>query len=118
MRRESRASLLEKRPSRGLWGGLWSFPECNPDEIDTTIARLGFEPLKREVLTGFRHTFTHFHLDITPVLVKSNHLNTTSESNQRVWYSLDQPMEIGLTRPVTKLINQLKPSLSKPGQQQ
>ena len=29
MTRESR--LLERRPPAGVWGGLWSFPECPPE---------------------------------------------------------------------------------------
>jgi A/G-specific adenine glycosylase len=91
--------LLEKRPSSGLWGGLWSFPECDESGL----------PKNHMCLGSFRHTFTHFHLDITPVHVKSDaYPENVSESGQQCWYDLDEPPEIGLTRPVTKLINTLK----------
>jgi A/G-specific adenine glycosylase len=106
--------LLEKRPDQGLWGGLWGFPECRMDEIADVISRLGLEPHESELLESFRHTFTHFHLDITPVLVKLNHADKVNDSNQQLWYSRDHPIEIGLTHPVTKLIKQLEPSL-QPG---
>ncbi|MEX2327737.1 MAG: A/G-specific adenine glycosylase [Pseudomonadales bacterium] len=101
--------LLEKRDSRGVWGGLWSFPECAPGELDETLAN--FPPgSSRDDLSPFRHTFTHFHLDITPV-----HINLPDtadyeirEASKRCWYSLTQPVEIGLAGPVTKLINELR----------
>nr|VFJ94176.1 MAG: A/G-specific DNA-adenine glycosylase [Candidatus Kentron sp. H]VFJ94874.1 MAG: A/G-specific DNA-adenine glycosylase [Candidatus Kentron sp. H]VFK01376.1 MAG: A/G-specific DNA-adenine glycosylase [Candidatus Kentron sp. H] len=63
--------LLEKRPPTGIWGGLWGFPECPPEEdMDAwCVARFGAGPTAVEHLPPFRHTFTHFHLDIRPVLV-------------------------------------------------
>ena len=101
--------LLEKRPSAGLWGGLWSFPECDHDETDLALSILGIEAVNQKVLPAFRHTFTHFHLDITPILVKSSPSNhQVSEPDRHVWYSLDQPPEIGLTGPVTKIIEQIR----------
>jgi A/G-specific adenine glycosylase len=101
--------LLEKRPNAGLWGGLWSFPECDHDKADAVLSNLGIEVENQNVLPPFRHTFTHFHLDITPILVKSSPAShRVSEPGRHVWYSLDQPPEIGLTGPVTKIIDQLR----------
>ncbi len=110
--------LLQKRPSTGVWGGLWSFPECGEHEIESTLERLMVESFKCEALTSFRHTFTHFHLDITPILVKSGTISadqdgargdlpSVNEAAQKLWYHPDQPLAIGLTGPVTKLISQL-----------
>ena len=101
--------MLQKRPNSGLWGGLWSFPECEADDIAATLDALGIAPEEISTLTGFRHTFTHFHLDISPVHVKCTiSPGAIQDANQRCWYSLDNPAEIGLTRPVTKLLNQLR----------
>jgi A/G-specific adenine glycosylase len=101
--------LLEKRASRGLWGGLWSFPECAADELDDTLSNFP-TGTSSDYLSPFRHTFTHFHLDITPVHIR---LPDTAdyeirEANKRCWYSLAQPAEIGLAGPVTRLINDLR----------
>ena len=90
--------LLQQRPPSGLWGGLWSFPEC--DEIDLE-AQVNGNPAER--LAEFRHTFTHFHLDITPVRIRIHDQSEVTEPNQQ-WYSPSTPSEIGLTRPVTKLL--------------
>jgi len=103
--------LLHKRPSQGLWGGLWSFPECGESEEDSTLLDLGvIKGANKSRLPTFRHTFTHFHLDIAPLIVKlsSDSLsNVISESGTSLWYSTSKPQEIGLTRPVTKILASL-----------
>jgi A/G-specific adenine glycosylase len=102
--------LLQKRPPHGVWGGLWSFPECAAESVDAEIERLapGAQRLESTPLVPFRHTFTHFHLDITPVHAT---LPTTAtmvqEPDACCWYSRQQPAAIGLTRPVTRMIQML-----------
>ena len=97
--------LLEQRPSSGLWGGLWSFPECAEEELNSHPPTTE-KKHKMETLAPFRHTFTHFHLDITPVRVFINSRDRVTEAKQ-LWYSLAAPEAIGLTRPVTKLLERL-----------
>jgi A/G-specific adenine glycosylase len=56
--------LLQRRPSQGLWGGLWSFPECDDQEVHLRLEGLQIlesQISKIEHQTPFRHTFTHFH---------------------------------------------------------
>jgi A/G-specific adenine glycosylase len=98
---------LEKRPSSGIWGGLWCFPEIETPEEgrQRCLDRWGAEPATLETQTGFRHTFSHYHLDITPVMVE---LNTTPhavmEASRQLWYKLRQPPQIGLAAPVASLL--------------
>jgi len=55
-----------------------------------------------------RHTFTHFHLDITPV-----HISVTTEIYQnrtlpnKLWYNVSQPQVCGLAAPVARLLAQI-----------
>lgn len=102
--------LLKQRPSTGLWGGLWSFPECEPSDFADELERL---EVAGEVakLTPFRHTFTHFHLDITPIHVKSMKTRDEVSEPGTLWYSMESPQAIGLTRPVTKIIEHLSKNL-------
>ena len=104
--------LLQKRPSQGLWGGLWSFIECTEEEIDDCLADLVIPKSSlRTSLEKFRHTFTHFHLDISPVVVKltsTKAVNVISKSDTKLWYKAADPQEIGLTRPVTKIMATLQ----------
>jgi len=101
--------LLEKRPETGVWGGLWSFPECAPAEIDSALAHYPRETRQLRLDT-MRHTFTHFHLDITPVHIKLHEdIAMIAEPGRQCWFSPAAPHAIGLTRPVTKLIERMNP---------
>jgi A/G-specific adenine glycosylase len=60
--------LLEKRPQKGIWAGLWSLPEIDMHEIasEVTFQRFGLEVEAQEPLAIVQHAFTHFKLAITP----------------------------------------------------
>lgn len=103
IRNQDQHYWLEKRPPQGLWGSLWSFPETDAENLDATLQRLGMSGTPRP-LEGFRHTFSHFHLDITPVLIETKKTPSVVNENGMGWYSLDKPDEIGLTRPVTIIL--------------
>jgi len=64
--------LMEKRPPSGIWGGLWSLPEMAMDEKVDSAVRNNWQLTvnKHRDLPVFRHTFSHFHLDITPCEVE------------------------------------------------
>jgi A/G-specific adenine glycosylase len=104
------AWLLEQRPPAGIWGGLWCFPEVAEAGDAAAWCRdtLQAEPVASEPLAGFRHTFSHYHLDITPVVI---HLASASEAvtegGGRLWYDPEAPPRIGLAAPVRRLIETL-----------
>ena len=59
--------LLEKRPATGIWGGLWSLPECPvAEEAQLAALRLGYPVQARLALPVLVHSFTHFRLTIMP----------------------------------------------------
>ena len=101
--------LLQQRPPSGIWGGLWSLPEYSDgkDSIQQWCKKeLGLVIQHCETQPVFRHTFSHFHLDITPVIsqVKSP-ANHVMEADNRVWYNTQQPESLGLPAPVVKILN-------------
>lgn len=99
--------LLQQRPPSGIWGGLWSFPET-PDLRDLPSG-WNLDISGAEVLEPLRHTFSHYHLDITPVLLASDALkfDTLMEAQPSLWYNSAQPVAIGLAAPVKKLLKRL-----------
>ena len=101
--------LLEKRPLNGIWGGLWSLPELAVEENASSwcLTALGLEVERQERWESRRHTFSHFHLDMLPVLIHAkNEGSRIMEADRRVWYNPDQ--QTGLAAPVARLIEELK----------
>lgn len=104
--------LLEQRPLHGWWGGLWSFPEC------LTFADISLwyqHHFNTPVPTYFpwpplRHTFSHFHLDITPayIPIKVKTCQNMQGSVTQRWHRLTQPSIGGLASPVAYLLKQIK----------
>ena len=100
---------LQQRPSSGLWGGLYGFLET--PSVEDGIAQLlknGITVESTIKLEPFRHTFSHFHLDITPVVavVNSAPQKQVAEMPSK-WFTLNEPIEVGLAAPTTKIIKQL-----------
>ncbi|MEQ8262375.1 A/G-specific adenine glycosylase [Pseudohaliea sp.] len=104
------AWLLEQRPPAGIWGGLWCFPEVtSPGDAETWCRdALQAEPGTGSPLAPFRHTFSHYHLDITPVVIPLDSAGeAVTESGGRLWYDPASPPRIGLAAPVLRLIETL-----------
>lgn len=104
------AVWLEQRPASGIWGGLWCFPETTGLEgvTDWCLDRWGLDPGSIEVWDDFRHTFSHYHLDIRPVQVTLERTPTAiMEAQGQLWYNSRQPQEVGLAAPVASLLKKL-----------
>lgn len=83
--------LLEKRQEKGIWGGLYSFPESITKSTESKTSWISAPRLREYLREGnfimlsagatttkkepplfmsFRHTFTHFHMDIQVYLCR------------------------------------------------
>jgi len=60
--------LFEKRAPLGIWGGLWSLPECAlADDVEVLVrTRFGATIDGSEALPAIAHGFTHFALTMHP----------------------------------------------------
>ncbi len=102
--------LLEKRPPTGIWGGLWSLPEIPAGDSPQSFLMVnGMRQSGRpETWQPIRHTFSHFHLDITPMLITLEvPRNTVMEKGRWHWYDLANPGQLGLAAPVKRLLDAL-----------
>jgi A/G-specific adenine glycosylase len=100
--------MLEKRPARGIWGGLWSLPELPSDSDPATLChnRYGFIAQSQHALPQLSHSFTHFRLHIQPVRVLLAPRRTTSPG--QVWLPPADALDAALPAPVRKLVAQLE----------
>ena len=103
--------LLERRPSSGLWGGLWSLPEISDldDAASFCLDHFRSEPESIERWHAMRHSFSHYHLDIQPLRLQlPATTESVMESDAALWYNVAAPERVGLAAPVTRLLNLLQ----------
>jgi len=102
--------LLEKRPAQGIWGGLWSLPqhEDKTQLIKNLEQSLQGHIQTTDTLPEIRHTFSHFHLTMQPILATiSNTPSQVMAGHLRDWYQPQQLSGIGLAAPIKALLNSL-----------
>ncbi|WP_299794156.1 A/G-specific adenine glycosylase [uncultured Shewanella sp.] len=107
---------LEKRPPAGIWGGLWCFPEFSSrNALETYLVENNLDSHKSEELPGFRHTFSHFHLDITPIYIRIAPPgdNQIMEDKPSLWYNLHNPPKVGLAAATERILASLGSVLIK-----
>ncbi|PJG82433.1 A/G-specific adenine glycosylase [Caviibacterium pharyngocola] len=114
--------LLEQREPSGIWGGLYCFPQFERKADALAYLRAQGVSVYQEWVS-FRHTFSHFHLDIYPIYaelnreqddvdrtdwkkVQENHAEYQSSVSSAVkyWYDPENPDSIGLATPVKNLL--------------
>ncbi|GBH14494.1 Adenine DNA glycosylase [Pseudomonas syringae pv. actinidiae] len=102
---EDGAILLYRRPSSGLWGGLWSLPELDDfDDLQHLATQHALQLGEHHELPGLVHTFSHFQLSIEPWLVKVQESADHVAEADWLWYNLATPPRLGLAAPVKKLL--------------
>ncbi|RKS84650.1 A/G-specific DNA-adenine glycosylase [Orbus hercynius] len=105
---QQRKIWLEKRPPAGIWGGLYCFPQFSSyDDLEKWLATHNITSSKLTQLIAFKHTFSHFHLDIVPIYAQVIKNNACLDESAGCWYHLADPPKIGLATPVSNLLQQL-----------
>lgn len=104
------AVYLERRPAAGIWGGLWSLPELTDGEAgDWCWQTLNSRNSGIEPWATLRHSFSHFDLDIQPVVVRvAGTSRKVADGDDSTWYRIDDSPPGGIAAPVQKLLNTLK----------
>lgn len=101
--------LLEKRGPAGIWGGLWCPPQIEDGQgvVADYLQRSGMRVSERIELEEFAHTFTHFKLHITPVLLRLAHKPKRVEQSGSVWLDVGEALGGAIPAPVRSLLQQL-----------
>lgn len=82
--------LLERRPSDGLWGGLWAFPE-----------KRMFRGGAAKRLAPVEHAFTHFRLVAQPIVFQLR------RASAGMWLDLDDAVAAAVPAPVRAVLRSL-----------
>ncbi|TKB50159.1 A/G-specific adenine glycosylase [Ferrimonas aestuarii] len=103
--------LLQQRPASGIWGGLWCFPQFDTQaQANDYLAQQGINGTQVK-LEKFRHTFSHYHLHIQPVVVKLSSKPAQVQQQPSQWVDIDAPGQLGLAAPTEKLLTELSEHL-------
>lgn len=105
---------LSQRPASGLWGGLYGFLEfTTAEERQYFLLSLSNEMVSQQSLPAFRHTFSHFHLWIAPLVVELNRLpSVVQEQSAATWFTIGNLPEVGLSAPAKQLLEHVAKRLS------
>ncbi len=101
---------LERRPESGIWGGLWSLPELQGNAVDVWCHEiLGSGAMGVESWHMLRHSFSHYDLDIQPIVVRVDApLSKVADSADATWHRLGDKLPGGVAAPVNKLLENLQ----------
>jgi A/G-specific adenine glycosylase len=105
-RRHDGSVLLERRPERGIWGGLWCLPQFDTRAEAEDYLRHTLNSAAPRPLETLRHAFTHFDLVITPLLAHCSGINAPDPA-RHAWYRASVPDALGLPAPISKFLRRL-----------
>ena len=96
------ALLLEKRPAKGIWGGLYCVPCFEKlDDLYAYAERFGIISDGLEEQTTFTHRLTHRLLMITPFQTQQRPSEHLSDG---LWVSSEHLADYGLPKPLIKYL--------------
>jgi A/G-specific adenine glycosylase len=98
--------LLEHRPPSGIWGGLWGLPEFPTRAVARHWCQERFQNPNTESWPAIRHSFTHFDLDLNPLIVKVRERDRAVRDDvEKLWYHPAHPAKVGLPAPIKIIID-------------
>ncbi|MDI1308899.1 MAG: A/G-specific adenine glycosylase [Methylotenera sp.] len=98
--------LLEKRPSTGIWGGLWSFPEAeNSQDTEAIILnKYGIIAENDITLANLTHVFTHFKLHICPQILQVVKQQPQVNQAAHMWVNIEDAIGAAIPTPIRKIL--------------
>jgi len=87
--------LLQKRPPTGVWGGMSCYPELASGSENSAVGKN---------LPAVRHEFTHFTLNITPVVRVLESASPRAMEPGQVWLTVADAIGAAVPAPVRKLL--------------
>jgi A/G-specific adenine glycosylase len=101
--------LFERRPSTGVWAGLWSLPEVAMDANLADVVRTRFgTDCAPAPLAPITHAFTHYTLTLHPKRVAVA-TSRRPPSPGELWMLPDDAINAALPAPIKRLVRSLRP---------
>ncbi|WP_108470764.1 A/G-specific adenine glycosylase [Rhodanobacter thiooxydans] len=111
LRDHDRRVLLERRGPQGVWSGLWSLPEAGDPGSAWRLAQQHAQIDDAQALAPFTHVFSHYRLDIEPLLFdRATARGGIADNPHLRWCSAGELGALGLPAPVRSLLLQINDS--------
>lgn len=103
--------LLERRPSKGVWGGLWVFPEGSAANVRSYCKRnFSVEIGATRKMPVVEHGFTHFRLNIQPIFCS---VRSSRPRERGIWMDVENAMHAAVPAPVKTLLSGLLQTVAR-----
>lgn len=89
-----KAIYFEKRPSPGIWGGLWCLP-CMDETNDA---------IKIKPFITIKHTLTHMRMHLAVTTLSHTEISLWLKETPGKWLQKDEIKNIGLPKPMKQII--------------
>ncbi len=101
--------LLEKRPSSGIWGGLWCPPQFD-DEVGAKgwFMLHGMDASEGVRLETFTHIFSHFKLHITPLKIQLARKSLQVAQAASIWLDVEEALGAAIPTPVRAMLEKVR----------
>jgi A/G-specific adenine glycosylase len=100
--------LLQRRGAQGVWSGLWSLPEAENADHAWREAQRHARIEDAQSLTPFTHVFSHYRLQIQPLLFDhAAPALAIADNDDLRWCSMAELPALGLPAPVRSLLTAL-----------
>ena len=108
---------LEQQHTAGIWGGLLVPPSTESVAGAAVWAGANLGPVRGgpTPMEPFRHTFSHFHLEITPVWIQVAPWDTVADTDSGRWVVPGcQDQQLPTPAPVTRLLEYIAGAPDQP----
>lgn len=104
---------LIKRSQNSIWQELFCFPEFyNFDMLNQWLLNNHYQNIIYRNMTAVKYYISNIHLEIQPIFITINKtINLVNTDG--IWYDLDEPIVIGLPKPVSIMLSKIKSFLLK-----
>lgn len=101
------AVYLEKRPATGIWGGLWCLPSIDVNDCPKTHIHSTYQLETNNIqeLMSFKHSFTHYHLQIKAVSLQTTIRQPLPLQTAGRWFMPNELALLGIAKPISKILH-------------
>mgnify|MGYP001480644069 CR=1 FL=1 len=104
IRRDDNYVLLIKRPTQGIWGGLYSLPIASSIIEAAKLVGLDLDGLPHpEKKASFNHKFSHFSVVINHLQIKVYSAELPNLNDETIWYH-PRLSGIGIPTPILRVL--------------